>query len=123
MRLYFYSLVFFVGLLFGVQNNISEKTVTAGEGNDISSGRSFRTGDYGLVCQNESGSYNTDMENYIYSPTIDIPAGDEVSIDFLLRGSFPDADEFPNVDFWGMQITRDQGQTWNYVSNPYGDTI
>ena len=21
-----------------------------------------------------------------------------------------------------MQITRDQGQTWNYVSNPYGDT-
>tara|TARA_X000001036_G_scaffold407139_1_gene416381 strand:+ start:2595 stop:5468 length:2874 start_codon:yes stop_codon:yes gene_type:complete len=122
MRLYFYSLVFFVGLLFGVQNNISEKTVNAGEGNDISSGRSFRTGDYGLVCQNESGSYNTDMENYIYSPSIDIPAGDEVSIDFLVRGSLLDGDVFPEVDYWGMQITRDQGQTWLYVSNPYGDT-
>ena len=122
MRLYFYSLVFCVGLLFGVQNNIAEKTVTAGEGNDISSGRSFRTGDYGLVCQNESGSYNTDMENYVYSPTIDIPAGDEVSIDFLVRGSLLDGDVFPEVDYWGMQITRDQGQTWLYVSNPYGDT-
>ena len=122
MRLYFYSLVFCVGFLSGVQNNIAEKTVAAGGGNDISSGRSFRTGDYGLVCQNESGSYNTDMENYIYSPTIDIPTGDEVSIDFLVRGSLLDGDVFPEVDYWGMQITRDQGQTWLYVSNPYGDT-
>ena len=80
-KLYFYSLVFCVGLLFGVQNNIAEKTVTAVEGNDTSSGRSFRTGDYGLVCQNESGSYNTDMENYIYSPVIEIPAGDQVGVD------------------------------------------
>ena len=122
MKLYIYSMVLYTGLLFGAQNNIIEKKVIANEADNLNGERSFRTGDYGLVCQNESGSYNTDMENYIYSPTIDIPAGDEVSIDFLLRGSFLDADEFPNVDFWGMQITRDQGQTWNYVSNPYGDT-
>ena len=109
MKLYIYSMVFYTGLLFGAQNNIIEKKVIANEADNLNGEMSFRTGDYGLVCQNESGSYNTDMENYIYSPAIDIPAGDEVSIDFLLRGSFLDADEFPNVDFWGMQITRDQG--------------
>ena len=84
--------------------------------------RTFRTGDYGLVCQNESGSYNTDMENYIYSPVIDIPAGDQVDVDFLVRGSLLDGDVFPEVDYWGMQVTPDGGQSWYYVSNPYGDT-
>ena len=84
--------------------------------------RTFRTGDYGLVCQNESGSYNTDMENYIYSPVIEIPAGDQVGVDFLVRGSLLDADVFPEVDYWGMQLTADGGQSWYYVSNPYGDT-
>ena len=82
----------------------------------------FRTGDYGLVCQNESGSYNTDMENYIYSPVIEIPAGDQVGVDFLVRGSLLDGDVFPEVDYWGMQLTADGGQSWYYVSNPYGDT-
>ena len=122
MKLYIYSMVFYTGLLFGAQNNIVEKKVIANETDNLNGDRSFRTGDYGLVCQNESGSYNTDMENYIYSPSIDIPAGDEVSIDFLVRGSLLDGDVFPEVDYWGMQITRDQGQTWLYVSNPYGDT-
>ena len=122
MKIYNYSFIIFIGLLFSAQNNITLKKPVVGENSNINGDRSFRTGDYGLICQNENGSYNTDMENYVYSPVIDIPAGDQVSVDFLLRGSFLDGDEFPNVDFWGMQITRDQGQTWNYVSNPYGDT-
>ena len=121
MKTHFYLLVIFAGLLFARENNIIERTSIVSD-NSSDSQTAFRTGDYGLVCQNESGSYNTDMENYIYSPTIDIPTGDQVSVDFLLRGSFLDGDDFPNVDFWGMQISRDQGQTWFYVSNPYGDT-
>ena len=121
MKTHFYLLMIFAGLLFARENNIIERTSIV-SGNSNGSQTVFRTGDYGLVCQNESGSYNTDMENYIYSPTIDIPTGDQVSVDFLLRGSFLDGDDFPNVDFWGMQISRDQGQTWYYVSNPYGDT-
>ena len=62
------------------------------------------------------------MENYIYSPVIEIPAGDQVGVDFLVRGSLLDGDVFPEVDYWGMQVTPDGGQSWYYVSNPYGDT-
>ena len=75
-----------------------------------------------IACQNESGSYNPDMENYIYSPVINIPTGDQVGIDFLVRGSLLDADVFPEVDYWGMQVSPDDGTSWFYVSNPYGDT-
>ena len=63
-----------------------------------------RSGIYGLVCQNESGSYNPDMLNYLYSPIISIPDGDEVSADFLLKGSFLDPDDFPLSEYWGLQI-------------------
>ena len=62
------------------------------------------------------------MENYIYSPVINVPAGDQVGIDFLVRGSLLDGDACPEVDYWGMQLSNDSGQSWNYVSNPYGDT-
>ena len=72
----------------------------------------FRTGDYGLVCQNDNGTYNPDMEDFVYSPTIDIPAGDQVSVDFLVKGSLLDPDDFPNVDYWGMQISPDGGDSW-----------
>ncbi len=103
MKTHFYLLVIFAGLLFARENNIIERTSIVSD-NSSDSQTAFRTGDYGLVCQNESGSYNTDMENYIYSPTIDIPTGDQVSVDFLLRGSFLDGDDFPNVDFWSSKI-------------------
>ena len=92
MKTHFYLLVIFAGILFARENNIIERTSMVSD-NSSDSQTAFRTGDYGLVCQNESGSYNTDMENYIYSPTIDIPTGDQVSVDFLLRGSFLDGDD------------------------------
>ena len=81
-----------------------------------------RTGDYGLICQNENGTYNPDMENYVYSPMIDIPEGEQVSVDFLFKGSILDSDDFPEVDYWNMQVSPDSGSTWFYCSNPYGDT-
>ena len=97
-------------------NNIVEQRVV------IDERTVHRTGDYGLICQNANGTYNPDMEDYVYSPLIDIPAGDQVSVDFLVRGSMLDPDDFPNVDYWGMQISPDGGSSWYYVSNPYGDT-
>ena len=121
MKKYFYLLIVCTSLLIARENNIVEKMAVIDQQN-IDDQTMSRTGDYGLACQNENGSYNPDMENYIYSPTIDIPTGDEVSVDFLVRGSFLDSDEFPNVDYWGMQISPDLGETWYYVSNPYGDT-
>ena len=120
MKKYIYISMILSALLFGAEADLLEKrsNISASE----NSSRTFRTGDYGLVCQNESGSYNTDMENYIYSPVIEIPAGDQVGVDFLVRGSLLDGDVFPEVDYWGMQLTADGGQSWYYVSNPYGDT-
>ena len=120
MKKYIISLIL-LGIVFGAKHRLIEKKSVPSI-NFENNSRTFRTGDYGLVCQNESGSYNTDMENYIYSPVINVPTGNQVGVDFLLRGSLLDGDAFPDVDFWGMQITANGGQSWNYVSNPYGDT-
>ena len=120
MKKYICITLLFTNLIFSSQTNILEKKFQNLEIENSS--RTFRTGDYGLVCQNESGSYNPDMENYIYSPVINIPAGDQVGIDFLVRGSLLDGDVFPEVDYWGMQISPDDGSSWFYASNPYGDT-
>ena len=116
MKKHIYILAIFTGLLIARENNIIEQRSI------IDDQTMFRTGDYGLACQNDNGTYNPDMEDYLYSPTIDIPAGTEVSVDFLVKGSLLDSDEFPNVDYWGMQISPDGGDSWYYVSNPYGDT-
>ena len=120
MKKYIYISMILSALLFSAEVDLLEKKSNIETSEN--GGRTFRTGDYGLVCQNESGSYNTDMENYIYSPVIEIPAGDQVGVDFLVRGSLLDGDVFPEVDYWGMQVTPDGGQSWYYVSNPYGDT-
>ena len=116
MKTNIYILAIFTGLLIARESNIIEQRSMIGDQT------MFRTGDYGLACQNDNGTYNPDMEDYLYSPTIDIPAGTEVSVDFLVKGSLLDPDDFPNVDYWGMQISPDGGDSWYYVSNPYGDT-
>ena len=112
-------ILFVTSFLVAGEKNIQEKTIVNNPvlDNDY---RDLRTGDYGMVCQNEDGSYNPDMENYLYSPVINVPSGTEVSVDFLVRGSLLDGDAFPNVDYWGLQITPDAGVNWYYVSNPYG---
>ena len=114
MKRYFYLLMIFSNILFAKENIISEQRSI------IDEGIIYRTGDYGLICQNANGTYNPDMENYVYSPMIDIPAGDQVSVDFLVRGSLLDPNNFPLVDYWGIQIKPDTGSTWYYASNPYG---
>ena len=119
MNKYIYVGMILSALLFSAEVDLSEKksNIAAFENGS----RTFRTGDYGLVCQNESGSYNTGMINYVTSPEIQLPDGGQASVDFLLKGSFLDGDDFNTgtVDIWGMQISSDGGP-WYYVSNPYG---
>jgi len=81
----------------------------------------LRNGNYALVCQTSEGSYAPNMEDYVYSPPIDLPAGSVVIGDFYVRGGFSDPDQFPDVDYWGCQVSPDGGISWYYVSNPYGD--
>ncbi len=75
-----------------------------------------------MVCQNEEGSYNIHMRNYLESPLIHLSDfADETRADFMLRGHFEDEDDFPEVDFFGWEISPDNGENWFYMSNPYGE--
>lgn len=74
-----------------------------------------------MKCQNAQGTYNVNMLNYLVSPPIQLPTSGEIRADFMIRGSFSDNDAFPNVDFFGWEITPDNGISWFYMSNPYGD--
>ena len=76
---------------------------------------------HAAVCQNEEGTYNINLENCLVSPSILLPEdSDEILVDFMIRGSFEDEDNFPEVDFFTWQISV-EGSIWYYMSNPYGD--
>ncbi|MDD2228989.1 MAG: T9SS type A sorting domain-containing protein [Candidatus Cloacimonetes bacterium] len=70
--------------------------------------------------QNEAGSYNTNMLNYLVSPSITLPASGDIRCDFMIQGSFGDPDTFPDVDYFGWEISPDNGTVWRAMSNPYG---
>lgn len=74
-----------------------------------------------MNCQNEQGTYNINMLNYLVSPTITLPLSGEIRVDFQIKGNFSDPDQFPDVDNWGFEVSPDNGITWNYMSNPYAD--
>lgn len=74
-----------------------------------------------LVCQNDQNTYNTNMLNYIETGLITLPSSSEVRADFMIRGSFTDPNAFPEVDYFGWQISIDGGSTWRAMSNPYAD--
>ena len=83
--------------------------------------RDLRNGNFSLACQTEDGTYLANMLNYMYSPVITLPAGTSVLFDFYVRGFFSDPNEFPDVDYWGCELSVDGGGTWFAISNPYGD--
>ena len=64
MKKSIYITLFVSCLLVAGEKNIQEKTIVNNPvfNNDY---REMRTGDYGMVCQNEDGTYNPDMENYL----------------------------------------------------------
>ncbi len=76
---------------------------------------------HAMMCQNDAGSYNPNLLDYLISPTITLPEDGEIKADFLMKGDFSDNDEFPNVDYWGWEISIDGGTSWFAMSNPYGD--
>lgn len=74
-----------------------------------------------MKCQNTQGSYNANMMNYLVSPPIQLPADGDIRADFMIMGGFTDPDAFPNCDYFGWEISGNNGVTWNAMSNPSGD--
>jgi hypothetical protein len=70
--------------------------------------------------QNDSGSYNPSMLNYLVSPAIVLPSSGDIRCDFMIMGSFSDPNTFPEVDYFGWEVSVNNGVTWNAMSNPYG---
>jgi hypothetical protein len=118
------SLLLGAGIQNGEQKQFEKLTITTmiPQGKNISSPTAkAKGGDYALACQTEDFSYLPNMENYIYGPPVQLPNGRRVTADFYIRGYFDDMDVFPDVDFWGCEVSPDAGLTWYPVSNPYGD--
>lgn len=74
-----------------------------------------------MICQNTSGGYNVNMMNYLVSPPIQLPASGDLRADFMIMGSFTDPNTFPEVDYFGWEISVNNGVTWYAMSNPYND--
>ncbi|MDD3534618.1 MAG: T9SS type A sorting domain-containing protein [Candidatus Cloacimonetes bacterium] len=73
--------------------------------------------------QNDQGSYNTNMLNYLVSPSITLPSSGDIRADFMIMGYFDDTSPQSNLadlDYWGWEISPDNGTTWRAMSNPYG---
>lgn len=76
--------------------------------------------------QNNANTYNPNMLNYIVSPSITLPNDGDIRADFMIMGNFEDADYSASaplsiLDYWGWEISPDNGVTWNAMSNPYAD--
>ena len=74
-----------------------------------------------MKCQNASGSYNVNMLNYLVTPPITLPSSGDIRADFMIMGGFTDPNTFPEVDYFGWEISNNNGQTWYAMSNPYGN--
>jgi hypothetical protein len=74
------------------------------------------------ICQNDQGSYNAGMYNFLISPSITLPESGDIRVDFMIRGDIDSDDNaFPDTDYWGWQISPDDGENWYAMSNPYDD--
>nr|MDK2850382.1 hypothetical protein [Candidatus Cloacimonadota bacterium] len=71
--------------------------------------------------QNDNGTYNDNMLNYLVSPPITLPSSGDIRCDFQIMGDFSDPGTFPEIDYFGWEISIDDGLTWFAMSNPYGD--
>ncbi len=71
-------------------------------------------------CQNTQGSYNPNMMNYLVSAPVTLPASGAIRADFMLKFQCIDNNTFPAVDYFGWEISPNNGLTWYAMSNPYG---
>ncbi|HOD17615.1 MAG TPA: choice-of-anchor J domain-containing protein [Candidatus Cloacimonadota bacterium] len=75
-----------------------------------------------MSSMNSANTYAPNMLDYLVSPTINLPQdATQIVADFQLRGTYDDLDTFPNVDYFGWEISIDGGTSWRYMSNPYQD--
>jgi hypothetical protein len=74
-----------------------------------------------MACQNATGGYNANMLNYLVSPSLELPSEGAIRADFMIKGSFTDPNTFPEVDYFGWEISIDGGTVWYAMSNPYDD--
>ncbi|MDD4960899.1 MAG: T9SS type A sorting domain-containing protein [Candidatus Marinimicrobia bacterium] len=78
------------------------------------------------VARNYDGdtTYAVLLEDYFVSPSITLPNEPATLIycNFEFRPNFYDeTGEFPDVDFWRLEVSPDDGNTWYAISNPTGD--
>ncbi len=67
-------------------------------------------------------TYAVTLEDYFVSPSITLPDEPATLIycNFEFFADFGDLDEFPNVEYWRLEVSPDDGTTWNAISNPEG---
>ncbi|MCD6337457.1 MAG: hypothetical protein J7M01_04415, partial [Candidatus Marinimicrobia bacterium] len=69
-------------------------------------------------------TYALNLEDYFVSPSITLPDEPATLIycNFEFLADFGDeTGEFPDVDYWRLEVSPDNGETWNAISNPTGD--
>lgn len=75
-----------------------------------------------MSSMNNAGTYVPYMLNYLESPSITLPSGvTQIVADFQLKGTYEDTGTFPDVDYFGWEISPDNGATWRYMSNVTND--
>jgi len=77
---------------------------------------------HAYICQNTQSTYNINMLNYLISPPIVLPASGEIRADFMFKANMTDANAFPDNDYFGFEISPNNGTSWYAMSNPYGIT-
>jgi hypothetical protein len=67
----------------------------------------------------DGDTYALNLEDYFVSPSIVLPDEENMLIfcDFEFMADFVDNDEFPDVEYWRMEFSPDNGVTWRAISN------
>ena len=68
-------------------------------------------------------TYALNLEDYYVSPSITLPDEPATLIycDFEFFADFEDEDEYPDREYWRLEVSPDNGETWNPISNPTDD--
>ncbi len=78
---------------------------------------------HAMINQNAQMSYNPSMQNYLISPSITLPLSGAIKADFMMKGDFtdnsPTSGGLTVLDYWGWEISPNNGTTWYRMSNPY----
>ncbi|HEY3294128.1 MAG TPA: T9SS type A sorting domain-containing protein [bacterium] len=103
----------------------STQSITPTGGNlwRIATDATSPAGEHILACNNAGTNlYNNNMNTVIESPYVDLRTfNGPVEADLWVTGSLYDCAEFPDCDYWGMQVSIDSGATWCHISNPTCD--